>query len=182
MITLEKVRQRAESDAKRHGYYLNPDPKFLESLLEGLEQNEGRYGYPLCPCRLASEKFEFDRDIICPCDYRDPDVEEYGYCYCALYVRKDVFEGKTPIQPIPERRPLEKQVRAYAVSTETLAEKPSEMGAMIAEKPSKDQRKMWYCKQCGYICFREEPPFICPICRAKREMFGEIRIQADIRR
>jgi len=182
LITLEKVRQRAESDAKRHGYYLNPDPKFLESLLEGLEQNEGRYGYPLCPCRLASEKFEFDRDIICPCDYRDPDVEEYGYCYCALYVRKDVFEGKTPIQPIPERRPLEKQVRAYAVSTETLAEKPSEMGAMIAEKPSKDQRKMWYCKQCGYICFREEPPFICPICRAKREMFGEIRIQADIRR
>ncbi|UCF58846.1 MAG: ferredoxin:glutaredoxin reductase [Candidatus Bathyarchaeota archaeon] len=182
MITLEKVRQRAESDAKSHGYYLNPDSKFLESLLEGLEQNEGRYGYPLCPCRLASGKFELDRDIICPCDYRDPDVEEYGYCYCALYVRKDVFEGKTPIQPIPERRPLEKQARAYAVSTETLAEKPSETGAMIAEKPSKYQRKMWYCKQCGYICFREEPPFICPICRAKREMFGEIRMQSDIHR
>ena len=181
-MPLEKVRQRAESDAKSHGYYLNPDSKFLESLLEGLEQNEGRYGYPLCPCRLASGKFEFDRDIICPCDYRDPDVEEYGYCYCALYVRKDVFEGKAPMQPIPERRPLEKQVRTYAVSTETPAEKPSEMGAMIADKPSKGQRKMWYCKQCGYICFREEPPFICPICRAKREMFGEIRIQADIRR
>ncbi len=173
------MRQRAESDAKSHGYYLNPDSEFLKNLLKGLKQNEERYGYPSCPCRLASGKFEFDRDIICPCDYRDPDVEEHGCCYCALYVRKDVFEGKTPIQPIPERRPLEKQVRAYAVSAETAAEKPSERTDIFVEKPSK--MKMWYCKQCGYVCFREEPPYVCPICRAKREMFSEITIHMDIR-
>ena len=94
MITLEKVRQRAESDARSHGYHLNPDPEFLKNLLEGLKQNEERYGYPSCPCRLASGEFEFDRDITCPCDYRNPDVEEYGYCYCALYVRKEIYEGK----------------------------------------------------------------------------------------
>jgi len=180
LITLEKVRQRAESDAKSHGYYLNPDPEFLKNLLEGLEENEERYGYPSCPCRLASGKLEFDRDIICPCDYRDPDVEEYGYCYCALYVRKDVFEGKTPIQPIPERRPLEKQARAYAVSGKT-SEKPSEKIGTFMEKPSKTRLKMWYCKQCGYVCFREEPPYICPICKAKREMFAEITIRTEIR-
>ncbi len=89
MTTVENVRQRAESDAKRQGYHLTPDPESLQNLLEGLRRNEERYGYPSCPCRLSSGKFEYDRDIICPCDYRDPDVEEFGYCYCAFYVRKD---------------------------------------------------------------------------------------------
>ena len=173
MITLKKVKQRAESDAKNHGYYLNPDFQFLDDLLKGLKENEDRYGYPLCPCRLSSGKFEFDRDIICPCNYRDPDIEEYGSCYCTLYVRKDVFEGKTPINPIPERRPAEKQLRAYTSSSDTLTSEK----VLTHEKPS---NKMWYCKQCGYVCFREEPPYICPICKAKKEMFDEIKIALNL--
>ncbi len=124
LTTLENVKKRAENDAKTHGYYLTPDPELLQDLLEGLQKNEERYGYPSCPCRLASGKFELDRDIICPCDYRDPDVDEYGQCYCALYVRKDVIEGKTATQPIPERRPMEKQARAYTISSESTAKTP----------------------------------------------------------
>ena len=170
------MRQRAESDAKTYGYYLHPDPEFLNNLLEGLKQNEERYGYPSCPCRLASGNFEFDRDIICPCDYRDPDVLEYGCCYCALYVRKDVFEGKTPIEPIPERRPLEKQARAYRIVEETSVEKPVETATSVAKVSSGIKLKLWYCKQCGYVVFREDPPYVCPICKAKREMFAEIEI------
>ena len=119
MKKLEQVRKRADNDAKTHGYYLTQDKKILQDLLEGLQKNEERYGYPSCPCRLASGKFEYDRDIICPCDYRDPDIEEYGFCYCALYVRKDVQDGKKAIEPIPERRPQKKQLRAYADLPET---------------------------------------------------------------
>jgi ferredoxin-thioredoxin reductase catalytic chain len=174
LITLEKVRQRAESDAKTNGCYLNPDQDFLNDLFEGLKRNEERYGYPSCPCRLASGRFELDRDITCPCDYRDPDVAEYGCCYCALYVRKDVFEGKTPVQPIPERRPKEKQDRVYGLTAESPLEKTSDTAAVVAKESSKIKMKMWYCKQCGYVCFREEPPYICPICKAKREMFAEL--------
>ena len=176
MTTLEKVRQRAESDARTYGYRLNPASEFLSNLLEGLKSNEERYGYPSCPCRLASGKFEFDRDIICPCDYRDPDVEEHGACYCALYVRKDLFEGKSAILPVAERRPPEKQSRAYRIGAETAAEKPSENIA-VAEENSEIKLRFWYCKQCGYICFREEPPYVCPICKAKREMFAEMKIR-----
>jgi len=181
LITLEKVRQRAESDAKTYGYYLHSDPNFLKDLLEGLKQNEERYGYPSCPCRLASGKFEFDRDIICPCDYRDPDVEEYGACYCALYVRKDLFEGKNPILPVPERRPLEKQTRAYGMTVETpSAEKLSKTAAVGAKATSEVKLKLWYCKQCGYVVFREDPPYVCPICKAKREMFAEITVRTEV--
>jgi ferredoxin-thioredoxin reductase catalytic chain len=181
LITLEKVRQRAESDAKTYGYYLNPNPDFLKDLLEGLKKNEERYGYPSCPCRLASGKFELDRDIICPCDYRDPDVAEYGACYCALYVRKDLFEGKTPILPVPERRPVQKQAKAYGEAAEaSVGEKPSETAATaVKAAPSGAKMKLWYCRQCGYVVFREGPPYICPICKAKREMFSEITIRVD---
>lgn len=181
MITLEKVRIRAESDAKTYGYYLHPDPDFLKDLLEGLKRNEERYGYPFCPCRLATGKFDLDRDVICPCDYRDPDVQEYGACYCALYVRKDLYEGKTPILPVPERRPVEKQVRAYgAVTTEPSTAKLSEKAEATSMVPVVETKlKLWYCKQCGYMVFREDPPYICPICKAKRELFAELRIRID---
>ncbi len=173
MTTLEQVRARAESDAKTHGYYLTPDKEILQDLLEGLQKNEERYGYPSCPCRLASGKIDFDRDIICPCDYRDPDIEDYGFCYCALYVRKDVHEGKKAIKPIPERRPQQKQTRAYTESPKTTEKKHP-------TKPSAPKMKLYYCRQCGYVCFREEPPYVCPICKAKKEMFTELTATTEI--
>jgi len=61
-----------------------------------------------CPCRLGSGSRDDDKDIICPCDYREADVEEYGSCYCALYVSKDWLESPVPHATVPERRPPEK--------------------------------------------------------------------------
>jgi ferredoxin-thioredoxin reductase catalytic subunit len=185
-ITIDTVRKRAEADAKTYGYHLVPDPELLQAFLEGLKVNEERYGYPSCPCRLASGKFEYDRDIICPCDYRDPDVVDFGACYCRLYVNKDVYEGKQELPTVPERRPLEKQSRAYAapaMSKETQAakakEKPETAAKEESEETLKTKPKLWYCKQCGYVVFRDEPPYICPICKAKREMFAEIKTRID---
>jgi ferredoxin-thioredoxin reductase catalytic chain len=176
LTTLEQVRERAENDAKTYGYYLTSDKGILQDLLEGLQKNEERYGYPSCPCRLASGKIEYDRDIICPCDYRDPDIEEHGFCYCALYVRKDVHDGKKPIKPIPERRPQTKQMRAYTDSPETKMQETAK-----ETKPSAPKMKLYYCIQCGYVCFREEPPYICPICKAKKEMFTEIKATTELK-
>lgn len=181
MTSLEQVRRRAESDAKTHGYYLNPDPDFLHNLLMGLKENEERYGYPSCPCRLATGHLELDRDIICPCYYRDPDVEEFGFCYCALYVRKDAAEGKLDIQPIPERRPLAKQERAFSEASKATADKTANTIPAPESASKETDLKLWYCRQCGYICFREEPPYVCPICKAKKEMFSEISIGANFR-
>lgn len=185
MITLEEVRRRAENDARTYGYYLHPDADFLHDLLEGLKRNEERYGYPSCPCRLASGKLELDRDIICPCYYRDPDVEEYGSCYCALYMSNDLYKGKKPILPIPERRPIERQTRTLAEAT--VATLPVTARHSLDKKTSAEPRfsaieqKVWYCKQCGYMVFREEPPYVCPICKAKREMFAQLEIDVDFR-
>ncbi|MCX6649119.1 MAG: ferredoxin:glutaredoxin reductase [Candidatus Bathyarchaeota archaeon] len=168
-VTIESVRQRAESDARSRGYHLNPDQKFLQDLFEGLKTNEDRYGYPSCPCRPGTGVYEQDRDVICPCDYRDPDVAEFGACYCSLYVNKDVFDSGKPT-PIPERRPAEKMFPELA-PTPAVEVKPA------ATAPQPTQRKLWYCKQCGYVVFREDAPYICPICKAKKEFFAEVKLE-----
>src|SRR5512146_459321 len=127
-------------------------------FVEGLKTNEERYGYPSCPCRLATGNLDFDRDIICPCDYRDPDVAQYGACYCRLYVNKAVFESQN-LPEVPERRPAEKQTRAYGTP---IAKPPAEMkqeNAMPSaqtqqpNKPPQVKKKLWYCKQCGYVVY-----------------------------
>ena len=170
---MEKVRQRAELDARAHGYRLNSDPEFLRALIEGLRLNEERYGYPSCPCRIAAGIFELDRDIICPCDYRDPDVEEFGACYCCLYVDEATYESGE-IRPVPERRPQQKQIRALVATG--FAEEETAQEAVSVEPSTAIVRKLFYCKQCGYVVFREEPPYVCPVCRAKREMLEEVGI------
>ncbi|MBN1850401.1 MAG: ferredoxin:thioredoxin reductase [Deltaproteobacteria bacterium] len=90
------------------GYYFNSDKDRVMELLEALLANKERYGYMSCPCRLASGDRKNDQDIICPCVYREPDVKEYGSCFCNLYVSRDWNENKIPHEYVPERRPLEK--------------------------------------------------------------------------
>ena len=90
------------------GYYFNTQKERVLELLQALLLNKSRYGYMSCPCRLASGDREKDKDILCPCVYRGPDVEAYGSCYCNLYVSKAWNEGRWPHLYVPERRPPEK--------------------------------------------------------------------------
>jgi len=90
------------------GYYFNTDKVRVFDLLKALLVNKDRYGYMACPCRLAAGDKENDKDIICPCVYRKPDVKEYGSCYCNLYVSTEWNDKKIPHRYIPERRPTEK--------------------------------------------------------------------------
>jgi ferredoxin-thioredoxin reductase catalytic subunit len=144
-------------EAGSSGYHLNPEVEFTKDLVKGLLVNEQRYGYWACPCRLASgDKFN-DLDIICPCDYRDADINEYGMCYCALYVSRSILEGKKEINTIPERR-LSKNKRTKSKSKPT--------GSL-----SSLSKPVWRCRVCGYLCGRDDPPEVCPICKAKKERF-----------
>ncbi|RLB15183.1 MAG: glutaredoxin [Deltaproteobacteria bacterium] len=86
------------------GYFFNRDKEHVTQLLEALLTNKERYGYMACPCRLASGDREKDKDIVCPCVYREADVKEYGSCYCNLYVSKEWNEDKIPHVYVPERR------------------------------------------------------------------------------
>ncbi len=101
----EKLKQLNEPK----GYDFNNDRDRVFDLLEALLLNKERYGYMACPCRLAAGDREHDKDIICPCVYREPDCREYGSCYCNLYVTREWNEGTIDHVYVPERRPPEKQ-------------------------------------------------------------------------
>jgi ferredoxin-thioredoxin reductase catalytic subunit len=160
-ITRAEVDKRYEKlgrEAEAAGYHLNPDVEFTKGLVKGLVVNEQRYGYWVCPCRLASGNKPDDLDIICPCDYRDPDLNDYAACYCALYVSGAVLKGEKEIGSIPERRPPPEK--------RTKQKNKARTGA-----PLRPALPVWRCRVCGYLCAREQPPEVCPICRAKKERF-----------
>jgi len=156
---VDALYERLNREAEASGYHLNPDVEFTRGLVEGLLINEQRYGYRACPCRLAAGDKQKDLDIICPCDYRDPDLVDWGACYCALYVSDEVMQGERDVQSIPERRPPE-------------GERPQDRPARPREQPGgQSAMPVWRCRVCGYLCAREKPPGVCPICKAKRERF-----------
>ncbi|MGC9779889.1 MAG: ferredoxin:thioredoxin reductase [Candidatus Heimdallarchaeota archaeon] len=106
--TKEDVRKFVEMVAEKQGWHLHPDKEFLDMLIEGLMTNFNRFGYFGCPCRLLEGDREKDKDLLCPCDYCKPDQEEFGHCYCGLYLTEEFFKtGKMP-DGIPERRPIER--------------------------------------------------------------------------
>ena len=108
-MTREHLHEVLSKYAQSRGQELNNDREFVLDILSGLLRNEERYGYRSCPCRLASGIRERDRDIICPCAYKDPDVMDFGSCYCSLYVSKEWNDGIIEHRIVPERRPPEEQ-------------------------------------------------------------------------
>ncbi len=107
-MNAENLYRQLQKINEAKGYFFNRDRKTTMFLLEGLLKNKERYGYMSCPCRLAIEDVEADRDIICPCVYREPDVREFGSCYCQLYVSRAWNDGTVEKAHVPERRPEEK--------------------------------------------------------------------------
>lgn len=108
MMDAKELFEKLKKVQEPKGYYFSNNHERVMELLEALLVNKTRYGYMVCPCRLASGSRDNDKDIICPCEYRAPDVTEFGSCYCNLYVSKQWNEGKIEHEYVPERRPPEK--------------------------------------------------------------------------
>ncbi len=160
--TVDSMYERLNREARASEYHLNPDSEFTRELIEGLIVNSQRYGYPSCPCRLASGDKAGDMDIICPCDYRDSDLSEYGCCYCALYVSEEVVRGGADVGSIPERRPPGEKCSRDEKAPRT--DSPTATAASLSFP-------VWRCSVCGYLCAREQPPETCPICKVGKERF-----------
>ncbi len=106
-MDIENLYEKLKKIQEPKGYYFNKDKEKVFELIEGLLVNKDRYGYMACPCRLASGEREEDKDIVCPCIYREPDVKEFGSCYCSLYVSSEWNDEKISHDYVPERRPPE---------------------------------------------------------------------------
>ena len=84
-IKTEEIREltnRYREYAKKNGFRLNPNKKIVEHLVQGLLDNEKKYGKKYCPCRR-----EHNDKVVCPCVYHKKEIEEQGHCHCFLFVK-----------------------------------------------------------------------------------------------
>ena len=158
----DRIREEAgkiRGTAKKGGYRLHPDAGFIQGLVEGILTNRDRYGYDSCPCRLATGDAEKDRAIVCPCDFRDDDLADYGACYCALYVSPDYDEKNRSV--VPDRWDPD-------------ASPASEPGSRVAGEFVTVTAQV--CGVCGYLALKEKPPRKCPVCGVSHERFREVKL------
>jgi len=150
-----------KSDAEKNGYRLNPDEEFVKNLIRGLLKNEQRYGYRACPCRLAYGIKEQDsRCGLSPAITGIVDLEEHGACYCALYVNEAIASVSRRSHRSPKRRPPRSE--AY--------EGRSGQGRFNDRAPGLSPAGL--ALQGLRVSLRtEQPPGICPICKATKERF-----------
>jgi rubrerythrin len=73
-------------------------------------------------------------------------------------VSEAVVSGEKQIGTIPERRP-------------PLEERKTMQQISITKSPGPLPLPVWRCRVCGYLCARENPPEVCPICKAKKDRF-----------
>ncbi len=107
-MNVDKLYEALKKSQEAKGIYFNKDKDLVFELLESLILNKDRYGYMACPCRLACGDRDNDKDIVCPCVYRAPDLEEFGACFCGLYISTALNNNEIESQYVPERRPPEK--------------------------------------------------------------------------
>ena len=72
-------------------FQVNPDKKRVETLLDGIRNNESNHGMKYCPCRLIAKNFEEDLKLVCPCNFRMHETykdKEDGECWCGLFIRR----------------------------------------------------------------------------------------------
>ncbi|MCX6100041.1 MAG: ferredoxin:glutaredoxin reductase, partial [Candidatus Bipolaricaulota bacterium] len=72
----------------------------------------------------------------------------------------EIRRGQKTLTSVPERRPPAAARRA------TKAEGPL---------PRAEGMRVWRCRVCGYLCARERPPAVCPICKATSVRFEIFR-------
>lgn len=87
----EELKKEYSDYAQKNGFKLNPDDKIVERVINGLLNNEKKYGKKYCPCRRVVEgnpdAGQENSKKICPCFWHKEEIKKDGRCFCGLYVK-----------------------------------------------------------------------------------------------
>lgn len=85
----EELKRVWERFTENNDFKLNPDKKHVDFIVDGLLENEKKYGLKLCPCRLRDGTRETDLGLICPCNFKIQDIwKNKNRCWCGLFIKK----------------------------------------------------------------------------------------------
>ena len=85
----EELRKAWEKFTENNDFVLNPDKEVVDMVIKGVSDNEKKYGFKLCPCKLRDGTREKDLELICPCNFKIQETwKEKEECWCSLFVKR----------------------------------------------------------------------------------------------
>ncbi len=86
----KKQQKWMEKFCEQKGYAINPSWMMATNLKSNLCEMEATFGKRYCPCFEPSGDKELDKKMMCPCEYIEDEIAEYGTCHCALFGPADL--------------------------------------------------------------------------------------------
>ena len=90
-FTKDDFLRAIEKLAEGQEFMVNPDRARLETLFEGIFNNERNHGLKYCPCRLICKEFEEDLKLVCPCNFLVHETYkgvDKGECWCGMFIKR----------------------------------------------------------------------------------------------
>ncbi|KPJ69084.1 hypothetical protein AMJ44_04700 [candidate division WOR-1 bacterium DG_54_3] len=74
---------------RENEFELNPDRAHVEACIDGILENEEKFGLKYCPCRIVSRDFQKDLELLCPCNFTIQEkYKTQEECWCGLFTKR----------------------------------------------------------------------------------------------
>lgn len=89
------------------------------NLKNNLCEMEATFGKRYCPCFEPSGDKALDKKMMCPCEYVEDEIKEYGTCHCALFGPADLDKAgwKASSQRLMDEYQVPKNIKDGVLDT-----------------------------------------------------------------
>jgi ferredoxin-thioredoxin reductase catalytic subunit len=89
-VQVKKQDRWIQKYTEQKNYALNSSWMMTTHLEIWLSEMEATFGKRYCPCFEPSGDAELDKKMLCPCEFIEDEIKEYGTCHCALFGSADL--------------------------------------------------------------------------------------------
>ena len=86
----KKQQRWLDKYCEQKNYSLNPSWMMTTNLKSNLCEMEATFDKRYCPCFEPSGDKALDKKMMCPCEFIEDEISEYGTCHCALFGPADL--------------------------------------------------------------------------------------------
>ncbi len=115
----KKQQRWLEKYCEQKNYALNPSWMMTTNLKSNLCEMEATFGKRYCPCFEPSGDEVLDKKMMCPCEFIDDEIAEYGTCHCALFGPADLSKDawKASSKRLMEEYQVPKNIKEGVLDT-----------------------------------------------------------------
>ena len=130
----KKQQRWMEKYCEQNNYVMNPSWMMATNLKSNLCEMEETFGKRYCPCFEPSGDKELDKKMMCPCEFVEDEIKEYGTCHCALFGPADLSKEawKASSQRLMDEYQVPKNIKDGVLDTRGMPLDPRR-GMMIPD-------------------------------------------------